>query len=63
MDYKLAYLNTLLLLHSAQYGKDDGKRGGWRQCIKVMEITLLIMEKSWNGVFKFLLEPCSMCIL
>ena len=24
----------------------------------VMEITLLIMEKSWNCVFKFLWEPC-----
>ena len=25
----------------------------------IMEITLLIMEKSWNFVFKFLWEPCS----
>ena len=24
-----------------------------------MEITLLIMEKSWNRVFEFLWEPCT----
>ena len=26
----------------------------------VMEISLLIMEKSWNCVFEFLWEPCYM---
>ena len=33
-------------------GEDAAKRGGW------MEITSLIMEKSWNCVFEFLWEPC-----
>ena len=28
----------------AQGGEDATKRGGWRPCIKVMEITLFIME-------------------
>ena len=28
----------------AQHGEDANKRGGWRPCIKVMEITFLIME-------------------
>ena len=28
----------------AQCGEDVTKSGGWRPCIKVMEITLLIME-------------------
>ena len=27
----------------------------------IMEITLLIMEKSWNFVFEFLWEPCYTC--
>ena len=27
----------------------------------VIEITLLIMEKSWNCVFEFLWEPCNIC--
>ena len=40
----------------AQHGEDDAKGGGWRPCI-VMEITSLIMEKSWNCVFEFLWEP------
>ena len=29
----------------AQCVEDVAKSGGWRPCIKVMEITLLIMEK------------------
>ena len=34
----------------ARHGADAAKRGGWRPCIKmVMEITLLIMEKSWKN--------------
>ena len=32
-----------------------GEVGG--HALKVMEITLLIMEKSWNCVFEFLWEP------
>ena len=33
-------------------------KGEVRPCIdKVREITLLIMEKSWNCVFEFLWEP------
>ena len=57
MVYKHAYLNTLLLLHSPFMFSVvkmplKGEVGG---C--VMEITLLIMEKSWNCVFKFLWEP------
>ena len=28
-----------------------------------MEITLLIMEKSWNCVFEFLWEPCQIVVL
>ena len=30
----------------ALHGNDVAKRGGWRPCIKVMEITLLIMENQ-----------------
>ena len=53
MVYKQAYLNTLLLLHSAFImiyalpGEDWAKRGGWRPCMHlkiVMEITLLIID-------------------
>ena len=32
------------ILDLSQHGKDAAKRGGWRPCIKVMEITLLSME-------------------
>ena len=28
----------------AQHGEDAAERGGWRPCIIVMEVTLLIME-------------------
>ena len=41
----------------AQRGEVVAKRGGWKPC-KIMEITLLVMEKSWNCVFIFLWEPC-----
>ena len=53
MVYTHAYLNTLLLLHSAfimiyaLHGEECAKRGGWRLCMHlkiVMEITLLIIE-------------------
>ena len=37
----------------AQGGEDAAKTRGWRPCIKVMNITSLIMEKSWNCVFDF----------
>ena len=43
----------------AQGGEDAAKRGGWRPALKIVkEITLLIMEKSWNCDFEFLWEPC-----
>ena len=36
----------------SQRGEDAAKRGGWRPFnLIVIEITLLIMEKSWNCVF------------
>ena len=42
----------------AQRGEDAAKRGGWKPCIKLSwEITLLIMEKSWNCIYEFLWEP------
>ena len=60
MVYKFAYLNTLLLLHSTfMLACEDGaerREAGAKHYI-VMEITLLIMKKSWNCVFEFLWEP------
>ena len=41
----------------SQRGEVAAKRGGWSLYLIVMEITLLIMEKSWNCVFEFLWEP------
>ena len=38
----------------APLGEDVAKRRGWI----VMEISLLIMEKSWNHGFEFLCECC-----
>ena len=61
----MVYKHMLLLLHSPfklsvvkmlQKGED----GGHVFLKIVMEVTLLIMEKSWNCVFEFLLEPCYM---
>ena len=42
MVYKHDVVAAILIY--AQRGEDAAKRGGWRMCIKVMEITLLIME-------------------
>ena len=53
-----AYLNSLLLLHSA-FMPSEVKMPLKGEVEIVMEITLLIMEKSWNCVFEFLWEPCS----
>ena len=62
--YKHAYLNTLLLLQSAYMLRVVNMSLKWEvgghALNKVMEITLLIMEKSWNCVFEFLWEPCIM---
>ena len=62
MVYKHAYLDTLLLLHSQFMFSVvkmllKGEVGGCALNSLVMEITLLIMEKGWNCVFKFLWEP------
>ena len=51
--YKHAVVAAFCMIY-AQPGEDAAKRGCWRPCIKVMEITLLFMEKSWNCVFEFL---------
>ena len=42
------------MLNVVKNTEDAAKRGGWM----IMEITLLIMEKSWSFVFEFLWEPC-----
>ena len=55
MVYKHA-VDAAFLIY-VQRGEDAAKRGGWRRCIILMEITLLIMEKSWNYFFEFLCEP------
>ena len=62
MVYKHVHLNTLLLLRSACILCAvkiplKGEVGG--RALKVMKITLLIMEKSWNCDFEFLWEPCT----
>ena len=55
MVYKHAYLNTLLLLNST-FMLSVMKMTLKGEVGIVMEITLLIMEKSWNYVFAFLCE-------
>ena len=42
MVYKRAVVAAFHIY--AQCDEDTTKRGGWRPCIKVMEITLFIME-------------------
>ena len=42
MVYKHAVVAPFCIY--AKHGEDAAKRGGLRPCIKVMEITLLIME-------------------
>ena len=38
------------MLHVEKNTEDAAKRGGWRRVLKmIMEITLLIMEKSWKN--------------
>ena len=38
------------MLHVEKNTEDAAKRGGWRPSVKmIMEITLLIMEKSWKN--------------
>ena len=56
MSYKHAYLNTLLLLHSVFMLSvvKMALKGEVRGHALVMEITLLIMEISWNCAFEFL---------
>ena len=54
MVYKHAYLNTLLLLHSAFMLSVvkmllKGEFGG-----RALNRSWIIMEKSWNYVFEFL---------
>ena len=51
------YITVAAFSVYALHGEDAVKRGGWRRQI-FMEITSLIMEKSWNCVFEFLFEPC-----
>ena len=65
MVYKHAYLNTLLLLHSAFMlsvvkillkgevrGHASNSHGNY------IVTSCKIMDKSWNCVFEFLWEPC-----
>ena len=52
MVYKHAYLNKLLAAFRiyAQHGEDAAKKGRLEAMHqKVMEITLLIMKKSWKN--------------
>ena len=47
---------TVAAFHTYANGAEvASKRGGWRPI--VMEITLLIMEKSWNCVLNFCGNP------
>ena len=64
MVYKYTYLDTLLLLHSTSMLsvlKMPLKEAVGGRALKVMEITFLIIEKSWknHGIvfFEFLWEP------
>ena len=58
-----AYLNTLLLLHSAlnaQCGEYAAKRGGWSRALISHGNYIVDHGKSrWSCVFEFLWEPCS----
>ena len=59
MVYKHAYLNTLLLLHSAFMlsvkMSVKGAVGGL--ALNCHENKIVVHEKPWNCVFEFLLEP------
>ena len=54
------YITVAAFIIYTHLGEDATKRGDWRPCILkiVIEITWLIMEKSWDCAFKFLWEPC-----
>ena len=61
------YITVAVFHIYAQRGEDAAKKGVWRSCIKLSWIlhfcSWKIMEKSWNSVFDFLWEPCSVKIL
>ena len=66
MVYKHAYLNTLLLLHSAFMLTVvkmllKGEVGG--DALNSHGNYIVDHGKSWNCVFEFLLEPCINCNL
>ena len=51
----LKYITVAEFHIYAQCGEDVAKRGGWRPCIKITEITLLIMENH-GKIMEFLWE-------